>query len=134
MIQRPLGVYFVMCLATHDLAGNVPDAGEMIGKIVMPLGSLSPRRSRKQGDDQKEGNQQRGFFHWGCRLFRFAKNTRRLCRVEGGNSKEPPKTNAAQASHPGRIVIADKSDCRLSLSQKIIEQPAFRRMLCIDAL
>jgi hypothetical protein len=27
--------------------------------------------------------------------------------VEGGNSKEPPKTNAAQASHPGRIVIAD---------------------------
>jgi hypothetical protein len=35
---------------------------------------------------------------------------------------ESKKTNAAWASHPGRIVIADVSDSRLSPGRKIIAQ------------
>jgi len=41
-------------------------------------------------------------------------------RIGEGSEK---KTNAAWASHPGRIVIADVSDCRLSPGRKIIAQP-----------
>ena len=42
------------------------------------------------------------------------------------------KTNAAWASHPGRIVIADVSDCRLSPGAKDHRAIAPLRVLCID--
>jgi hypothetical protein len=124
-----------MSFATHDLSFDLPGAAKVVGEIVAPF-DRSLRFGRNRSQRQKECKNQCWGFHRDF-VLRFPESDLETCR-ESRTTTNPQqsgcsKTNAARASHPSRIVIADVLTAVFRRGRKIIVQIALRKAPCRDA-